>query len=639
MSFSGKRTRKTTFIQTDSNKIVDGPQLTSFQGTFSADGNNILSMPYGSLQQNKNMEFRNSGKVSFLESRRGYSLIKDIVNAVLGSGLFNDSTYKYPVWVDSSGELKYLDGTTINSISTGKNATSSWEFWMYQLGDNETLYLSNNTDGLLKLTESSGALVEASVLTTISVKSMVYSNISGRFLLASGHRVYYSGIQNQTAANTTNLESFNTSTNWFWVNPDVGDGIQKLVDNGEITFIFKDTGIWAFINAEEDISNWLIPQTKADVGTRSKDTVQYARYGQLEGFIYLGSDRTLRFFDASVERNSGSTPTLLGGSSKIISEYFQDILDDIPSGSLADCKAYYYNRYYILSIVTSSGSSINKTLIIDTEKLQPREAGQDINQPFWWFSEDLNFNSYILFDYDSLYGFNVSGYIAKLFVNGKIYDQIPERITPDTEFRDVASISSLSGTFYTGETITGSSSGTTGKLESDAIDTLYIKDVDAEWTTGETLTGSSSGATCTLDSYERRKAIDWESYLAWYRYSAREVQFYDGYLHWSSDALESITFTLNSFIYGESIPAKDDTIDISLTIQDTGGSYFDLSYFDDALFDAATSNQSSQNIGEEITGNFFSFGFKSSGYGSSAKIFGLDTRFKLYKNDVMGKNA
>lgn len=642
MSFSVSRNnqQKSFFRQSGANKIVDGPELKTFLGTIHTEGNNILSLPFGTLQYNKNMEFRTSGSVSFLQTRRGFGLIKDIINKVYGAGLFNDGTNKFTVWVDSAARLRYLNSTTIVDVSTGKNITSDWEFWMYALGGVETLYLSNNTDGLYKMTATAGVLSETAVLTTIGVKSMAYSGVSGRLILGSGHKAYYGGTQNQTSANTTNLETFDVGAagQWFWVSPDEGAGIQKVVDNGQITFFFKDTGIWAFINANEDIANWKIPKCDADQGTRSKDTVQFSRYGQQEGYIYLASDKTLRFFNASVERNSGTYPTLKGGSSKIISNYFQQILDEIPDGQLGSCKAKYYGRYYILSIVSLSGVDIDKTLIIDTNKLHPLKKGEEINQPYWFFSQDMNFNAFVKFDEDNLYGFNIDGYIANLFVDSQYFDVIPDRINPDENFRDLLTVSGGAGTFLANETLTGSSSGTTATLESDSITILYVKNSSSTWTNGETITGSQSGATTVLTSYERRKAIDWASYLAWWKYSQRELQFYDGYLHWSTDSLESINFTLNSSLLGEAIPSFDDTIDVALALDDLGGSYFDVAFFDEASFDSNNSNQASQNIGQEISGNYFSFGFKSNTYNSWAKIFGLDTRFRVTGNDVMGKN-
>jgi len=136
MSFSVSRNnqQKSFFRQSGANKIVDGPELKTFLGTIHTEGNNILSLPFGTLQYNKNMEFRTSGSVSFLQTRRGFGLIKDIINKVYGAGLFNDGTNKFTVWVDSAARLRYLNSTTIVDVSTGKNITSDWEFWMYALG-------------------------------------------------------------------------------------------------------------------------------------------------------------------------------------------------------------------------------------------------------------------------------------------------------------------------------------------------------------------------------------------------------------------------------------------------------------------------------------------------------------------------
>jgi hypothetical protein len=636
--YLGKK-RKSIF-KSNYNRIIEGPELKDFFGSAYSVGNNILNLIYGQFQALQNMEFISSSNASYVQTRRGSSLLKDIVTKAIGCGLFYDGTYKFNVWVDSGGTLKYysIDSDTITNITTSLNTSDYYAFWMYQLGGNETLYYANPTQGFRKLTYSSGFTdAEVTDLSGVTINGFAYSNISGRFIVGSGHKILYSAVQNQTAADTTNLESFNSVTNFAWVQPDSGEGIQTVFDNGEITFLFKDTGIWALINAYEDPTNWLIPKTDADQGTRSPHTIQYCRYGQSEGFIYLASDKTLRFFNGSVERNSGTKPTLKGGSSKIISKDFQILLNNIPSSKLKSCTAKYFNRYYILSIFTESDSSSDLSIIIDTEKLLPLRKGESINQPYFWTSNDMLFDFFNIYDYDTLYGFNIQGYISELFVNNQYYDSIPSRVSPSTNFQDIITLTS-SGIFNSGETVTGSLSGVTGTVDVFGTDIIYVNNASGEWTIGETITGNISGSTGVISEIERDKEIDWHGYLSWQKYASKESQFYDGYLYWETESRKSIKFTINSFLYGEAIPNYDDTIDTELTPSTVSGSYFDLDYFDLAYFDSSSSNQISQNLGLEKRGHYFSFGFKTNGFNSWAKIYGLESRFRIIRNDTMGKN-
>jgi len=640
MAFQTRRKKNSIFKVNNSIKIIKGTDINSFNGLVYYDGNNPLNLGLGQLIYNLNMEYKHSGKNKYLKTRNGSTLEKDITLSVLGSGLFNDPNYTFFVWVDNTGNLKYINNSdVITTIQGGLDFSDFYEFFMYGLSGSETLYLGNSSTGLVKVTNTAGVLSYSTVLTSIGCDSFVYSNISGRIFIADGHRAYYSNIQLQSAADTSNLETFDTGAagQWLWIHPDSGDGIQRIVDDGQITFFFKDTGVWALINAEDDISNWLLPKCNVEVGTKSPKTVVYSRYGQVEGYIFLASDKTLRFFNASVQRNAGTVSTLLGGDGKIISSNFERLLEDIPDGFLANCTSTYHNRYYILNFVSNGGTSVDSSLIIDTEKLLPLESGDDINQPYWFLTNNMNYNSYVLKNNRDLYGFNVNGYLNKLLVKDTYYDEVPCRISTDNDFRDYLTITGVTGTYTNNETITGSISGVTAKIDEEGTTDLLVDNSSGIWTIGETLTGGSSSATSTLSSVVKRIAIDWKSYTSWWKYSDFELQLYDAYLNWKTDGLGSLNFSINTFILGESIPLYDAGINVAIKPQNVDGAYFNQSYFNLAYFDTGA-GQLSQNTGKEARGNYFLFGFYNSNYNEWASVFGIEPRFKLSKNTPIGKN-
>lgn len=640
-----KQDQRTVFNNTQDFSIVPGPPIKSFLGTFETDGRNIIDFRLGELIYSKNVEYRYSGDTKFLRTKRGSTLLKDVELKAVGSGYFKDASVEFHVWVDENGNLKYLDeNSVIQTITTGLDGDVDHEFFMYQLASNETLYGSSETDGIYKITKSGGVLVYATVLSGQAVSSMSFSNISGRNFIGVGSKLGYSNVQNQTASDTSNLETYDmgASGKWVWINPGKGGDIQRVIDNGEITFIFKDIGIWALINAEMDISSWLIPQAKADQGTRSPKTVVYARYGNSEGFIYLASDKTLRFFNGTVERNAGNagssgSASLVGGESFIISKPYQKILKDIPDGQLSKCTATFFDGRYILGVVSESGTDVDTVLEIDTDKLMPLREGDDIRQPFWSRVEEMNFTHFNIKDQRELYGFNTSGFLSRLFVDDTYHEEVPDRIFTDKDFRDYIEISSVSGTFQKGEQITGGSSGTTAAIDIESTTDLLVKNTTNSWTVGETITGGTSGATATISSVVRRIAIEWEFYTGWYKYSDRELKLYDSYLNWQVDGRWNVIFSVNSFILGGYIPRYDDGATVEIKPQHLDGAYFDVDFFNQAFFDAST-GQLSQNTGKEARGNYFSFGFKNFNYGEWATIYGIEPRFTQVKDSPIGNN-
>ena len=400
----------------------DRTNINKFRSQVQSDYVNELNMPRGTSQFLQNMEYLRSGGSNFaLRTRRGTDLVKDITLGVVGAGNFNINETNYFVWKEkTSGDVKYFNPTTetIATVQAGETATQTY-FWNFNFPGGSNLYSCNTTDGIKKIDSS----FNYSTIFNTGVDVFAFSNISGRLFAAIGHTVYYSLIQQKDASNTNNLESFNASTQNFKPSPDDGDGIKAITDNGEITFFWKDTGIWALINAEEDENNWLIPKCDAEQGTKSPKTVKYARYGSRSGFIYLASDKTLRFFNGRVVRNSGSKPTLEGADDLVISNNFTKLLEDIPVGMLPKCNAGYVDRYYVLNIASQGSTVLDVCIVIDTEKLD-RDG-----MPYWFYCTNWDFDEFIKTTNTRMFGFHKEGFISETFINNRYYDEVPTRIS------------------------------------------------------------------------------------------------------------------------------------------------------------------------------------------------------------------
>lgn len=451
-------TQPKMFYNSQSSDVIPGNAIKSFLGTLWYEGHNILNLQPGELLYNKNMEYRFSGTDKYMNTRRGSTLIADTTNYSVGANNFIQGANKYFVYVDSIGTLNAIGSDkTITQIATSIDISNWNDSFYYGLSGNETTYFCNPVDGIYKVTNT-GSFSKATVLAR-PIESMCYSNISGRMIASEGHRANYSNVQNQTAIDTSNLEKFDDQ-DWILINPTEGEKIYKTIDNGEITFFMKDTGIWALINANEDPKNWIVPKCNADIGTKSPQTVKYSRYGQQEGFIYLGADRTLRYMSARVVRNSGVSPTLEGGDSRVISKPFQKLLNDIPDEALIRCTATYFQRYYILCVPSAGNAALNMVIVVDTDKLM-QSGESDIPQPYWFLSDKNLAKTDFVIQGNELYGFSPDGYLSKMFVEDIYYDEMPDRMyvydgttLPEYMSSDYLSITEINNYYKVGTTIT-----------------------------------------------------------------------------------------------------------------------------------------------------------------------------------------
>lgn len=107
--------------------------------------------------------------------------------------------------------------------------------------------------------------------------------------------------------------------------------------------------------------------------------------------------------------------------------------------------------------------------------------------------------------------FSTSDSYMLLFVNNRMYvyknkvlqtdiNSVTGRDYLDTDAQKTMTVSSVSGTFQKGETVTGGTSGATGECLTVPGSTMLVRDISGTFSASETITGGTSSATCTMDS-------------------------------------------------------------------------------------------------------------------------------------------
>ena len=543
-------------------------------------GSNLVSSKHGQLQQNKNMEYVSAGSKVFLRTKRGSTLVKDINKRSYGAKIYTyNLTDDYFVWADYDGNLKYctVAGGTISDLVTGLSNGREHSFLMYGLQTISALYGVNYTDGMYKVSGSPPTY--SAIANSPKMIDFCFSTESKRIFGLLNHTLYWS--EAHTSITTLdNLEDFGWNVS-VWdnsqiVSPGRGYGFTACIESNQVTCLFKDIGIWGLINANEDVANWSFSQLSSDTGTKSKKTVKHIRYGSsAEGICFLGSDKTLRFFDVQIERNSGYVPSITRKNSHVISVPFQDILDKIPSGYLSICTAEFYDGSYYLNIVSEFSTRIDMTLVIDMRKLLPATDESPFPQPYWYKSENMDYTDFAIRAYDnSLYGFNFYGFISKLLVSGKKYEEFPTRVFPAQDYEDVSSV--------------------------------------------------------------RHVAIEFDAYTGWRLYSDSLLLLKSISINWFVDGDYTLTLSTSAFAKGEVLPDYTDGLTLTLKPITGSRSYFDYALFDIARFSETDGNQASQpNI--SLRGNYFCFGIKSTTLNSFISLYSIQPFFKVIRAGYTGK--
>jgi len=598
MSLIAKQSKRNTFLVTQAAKESLGTPLRSFLGCNNSA--NKINQPYGQLVKNKNMEYLYSGNTVYLKTKRGSTLTLDITNRAYGASLFTyNRANEFLVWVDGT-DLQTVETDGTNKVTVTSTLTNNTQAYFVSYGQdtNAALFGVNGTvnggsnTGIFKLTYDGATFTKANVANTPQSDHIAFSTMGGRLLTVYGHTIYWS--KRQTGTGVLNLEDFDWTGSAFdqsnIVSPDAGTGFKFILDFGiDGIYFFKDTGIWALPNIDEPEARWRFPQCKADIGTISPKTVKRVNYGGQVGVIYLGTDKTLRFFAPSIQYNAGAIPSIVDSSSSVISDTFQTLLDSIPASLLDQCSASYFDRKYTLNYPEDvSNTQINKTIIVDTEKLLPAEGGK-IPQPFWFESENMDYTDMVIKESDhTIHGFNINGYISELFVSDTFYEEMPTRIVPDQAYTMVDS----------------------GGAEVDDIN----------------------------DAANIRTAIEYSAYTAWYDFSqaisgGRELELIRGYINW--EPTNSITMSVNATIRGGTMPDYDAGLTNSITHIDTSSAVFDVSLFDASYF-YNTDQSISQNIRVANRGHYFNFGFYNNAVDEPASVYGIDPIFRVHRDDPVG---
>lgn len=396
-------------------KTVNGPKIESFGQQFNIDDVNPLGQSKGSLIYAQNVEWLRTTSGTYpLQTMRGSNLLCDTDYPVLGASLFNVTDVDYPVWQDTLGNLKYRVGGVNTLIQGSLSLVKETSFVSYNEYSSPVLFGANEGDGLYKVDNS----FTYTNIDSDPVSGICYSGTSKRLFKFYKNVVEYS--DQQTISGTTALETFGASSNFT---PGINDAtlVTEITDDGKIIWIWMDTGIWGILNPEDATTDWYIPKANSDVGTISKKTIQYVKYNNVPGYLFLATDKTLRFFTPQLESNTGTVPIIKDTGAITISNAFASVLKAIPDAYLYMCVGRYVDSKYILNFVSETGTELDTCIMLDLEKLDP------LGSPFWTYVTDQNNSHYIQDVNKDVYAVNADGWISKILVNGTYQHQRPER--------------------------------------------------------------------------------------------------------------------------------------------------------------------------------------------------------------------
>lgn len=571
---SGFAIRNSKMVIRPEQELQYGPAIEQFLGQ--SKTSNILKMLPGQLLQNKNLEWVGAQGQDYLSTKRGSTLIADITQRSYGAGMYiyNLAT-EYHTWVDANGVLKTMPsgGGTVSELKTGVSVASQNRFAMFGLNTLSVLFGCNEADGVYKVSGSTPT--HGTVTSPAALTDICYSRKAGRMFGVYQHTQYWTELQS-SSANITNISNWAVGTNNQQIGEDGGSGFKRVLEVNEIVCGFKDTVIWGLLNPNNAVNSWVYA-ILSNEGTKSPDTVQLGTYGTqgTEGAIYLDSRKKLRFFQPIVALNADSTPSVQKRSSYDIGRHFQNILDEIPTAKLSQCKGRFYNGLYIFNCFSASSSILDTTIILDTTRLLPKQKGDEIPQCYWYSSTNMN---YVDFTYSELnqvlYGFDQQGFVAQLFVKDKFYEEIPSRVTVSE----------------TTEALNGS----TNKVE-----------------------------------------IDPEMFVAWRKFSENLLVLKSLNIYWEPNGVFDLTVYVNSFRTGENIPDYDAGTSGTLTPALRGLSIWDVSLWDADQW-SGDQNAISQNKSISKKGHYFTFGLSTASMNAQIKVTKIEPIFEVIRNDIRG---
>ena len=210
--------------------------------------------------------------------------------------------------------------------------------YLFRVNGVDVVNTSNNVNGSVWGTTNAPTVITPSFIAVY--EDRVYVARNG---VAAGSRVYYSGLPSSGAITWT------TGTDFFDVNPDDGDEITALENNGNRLLIFKNRAMY----------RWQFGQTEPDriigVGTPSQECVK------------TNFDLGITFF-----ANERGAYAYTGGRPKLISRKIQKWFDAIPAADLDDMAAdtdadHYY--LYLSDSMTVDGRTYTNVMAVYTISL------------------------------------------------------------------------------------------------------------------------------------------------------------------------------------------------------------------------------------------------------------------------------
>lgn len=210
---------------------------------------------------------------------------------------------------------------TVVTTVTNFNRTRFKTFvdYLFRVNGQDVVATSINVNGSTWVTTNAPATITPSFIENF--KDRIYVARNG---VALASRVYFSSLPSGGAI------TWDTTNNWFDVNPDDGDEITALENNGSKMLIFKNRSMyrWDFAMTE--------PDRLIGVGTQSQECVK------------TNFDLGITFF-----ANEHGAYAYTGGRPKLISRKIQKWFDAIDAASLDDMAAEVDADHYYLYLADS----------------------------------------------------------------------------------------------------------------------------------------------------------------------------------------------------------------------------------------------------------------------------------------------
>lgn len=250
----------------------------------------------------------------------------------------NSGNTQSVIYYNNSGTwaTSKTNDTAVSSFTNFNKARfATFLDYLFRVNGQDVVATSNNVDGSVWGTTNAPATIIPSFIAVFQDRVYVSNNRQSspsRY----GSRVYYSSLPSTDA---TPVITWTTASDYFNVNPDDGDEITALENNGNRLLIFKKFSLyrWAWGQIE--------PDRVIGIGTESQECVK------------TNYDLGITFF-----ANSKGVYAYTGNRPKLISRKIQKWIDAVPAGNWDDAAAEVDDDHYFLYLgdsLTVSGEADN----------------------------------------------------------------------------------------------------------------------------------------------------------------------------------------------------------------------------------------------------------------------------------------